>query len=327
MDLAVVGAGTMGAGIAQVAVARGLTVTLYDAFPEAVERGAGRVRAGLERSVERGRLTAQERDAALARLSTTATLDDLAPAPFVIEAALEDLALKRAIFARLDELCAPDAILATNTSSLSVTKVAAAVARPARVAGMHFFNPVPVMALVEVVAGQLTSEATVERVTALAARLGKRPARAKDTPGFIVNRVARPFYGEPLRILAEGVDVATIDRIMRTGAAFKIGPFELMDLIGIDINFAVTKSIFDAFFGEPRYRPHPIQERMVDAGTLGRKTGRGFYTYGDGDGPAPSRRTTSPEADVPPAPQRLGASEVSAPSSEPREREGDDAGR
>ncbi len=326
MDLAVVGAGTMGAGIAQVAVAHGLTVTLYDAFPEAVERGAGRVRAGLERSVERGRLTARERDAALERLSTTATLDDLAPAPFVIEAAPEDLALKRAIFARLDELCAPDAILATNTSSLSVTKVAAAIGRPARVAGMHFFNPVPVMALVEVVAGHLTSEATVERVTTLAERLGKRPVRAKDTPGFIVNRVARHFYGEPLRILAEGADVATIDRIMRTGGNFKIGPFELMDLIGIDVNFAVTKSVYDAFFGEPRYRPHPIQERMVDAGTLGRKTGRGFYSYGDGNTPSHSRLTTStsPEADVSPS---ASEADVSPSASEQDNRGGDDAER
>ena len=279
MELAVVGAGTMGAWIAQVALAHGLAVPLYDAFPRAVERGAGRVRAGLDRSVERGRLTANEKEAALDRLATTTGLDDLAPAPFVIEAAPEDLTLKRALFEALDRVCAPQAILATNTSSLSVTKVAAATSRPERVAGMHFFNPVPAMALVEVVAGHVTGEETLARVTALAERLGKRPVRVKDTPGFIVNRVARPFYGEPLRILAEGADVATIDRIMRAGGNFKIGPFELMDLIGIDVNFAVTKSVYEAFFGEPRYRPHPIQERMVDAGALGRKTGQGFYTY------------------------------------------------
>jgi len=289
MDLAVVGAGTMGAGIVQVALARGLAVTLYDAFPRAAEGGAGRVRAGLDRSVERGRLTAEQKEAALARLATTTSLDDLAPAPFVIEAAPEDLALKRALFEAFARVCAPDAVLTTNTSSLSVTKVAAAATRPERVAGMHFFNPVPALALVEVVAGHRTSEETLGRVMALAERLGKRPVRAKDTPGFIVNRVARPFYGEPLRILAEGTDVATVDRIMRAGGNFKIGPFELMDLIGIDVNFAVTKSVYEAFFGEPRYRPHPIQERMVEAGTLGRKTGQGFYTYGDRNGTAGSR--------------------------------------
>jgi 3-hydroxybutyryl-CoA dehydrogenase len=283
VDLAVVGAGTMGAGIAQVAVAQGLEVALYDAVPAALERGAARVRAGLERSVERGRLAGQERDAALARLRTVSSLDDVAAAPFVIEAVPEDLELKRTLFGTLGRLCAPSTLLATNTSSLSITKIAAAAERPERVAGMHFFNPVPAMRLVEVIAGHRTSQDTVERVTAMAQRLGKTPVRARDTPGFIVNRVARHFYGEPLRILAEGVDVATIDRIVRAGGGFKMGPFELMDLIGIDVNFAVTRAIHDAFFGDPRYRPHPIQERMVDAGLLGCKTGRGFYAYGDGE--------------------------------------------
>jgi len=278
MNLAIVGAGTMGAGVAQVAVTRGLAVTLYDAVPAALERGARRVSEALDRDVQRGRLSAAEHDAALARLSVTQSLDDLATAPFVLEAAPEDLAIKREVFAQLDQMCAPGAVLASNTSSIPITAIAAGTAHPGRVAGMHFFNPVPALPLVEVIAGQLTDEATVAAVIAMARRLGKTPVRAKDTPGFIVNRVARPYYGEALRILAEGTDVATVDRVMRA-AGFRMGPFELMDLIGIDVNFAVTRSVYEAFFGEPRYRPHPIQAQMVAAGTLGRKTGRGFYRY------------------------------------------------
>jgi len=279
MDLAIVGAGTMGAGIAQVAVQHGLSVVLYDAAPEELERGVARVYAGLGGLLERRRITASEHDAALGRLSMAPSLDDLASAPFVIEAVPEDLDLKRTVFERLDAVCAPTAILASNTSSISITRIAAATTHPARVVGMHFFNPVYALRLVEVVAGHLTTDETVRAVEVLVARLGKTPVRAKDTPGFIVNRVARPFYGEALRILAEGVPVETIDRVMRAGAGFPMGPFELMDLIGLDVNFAVTTSIYAAFFGEPRYRPHPIQDRMVAAGTLGKKTGRGFYRY------------------------------------------------
>jgi 3-hydroxybutyryl-CoA dehydrogenase len=282
VDLAIAGGGTMGAGIAQVAVTHGLTVALYDAVPAALERAVARVQMGLGRGVARGSLTAEEAAAARARLHPSAALEDLAPAPFVIEAIPEDLALKRALFRALEGLVTEQTILATNTSSLSITRIAAALAHPERVAGMHFFNPAPTLPLVEVIAGYHTGQGTLDTVTAMTRRLGKTPVLAKDTPGFIVNRVARPFYGEALRILDEGVEAAMIDRIMREVGGFKMGPFELMDLIGIDVNLAVTTAMYDAYYGEPRYRPHPLQQRMVDAGLLGRKTGRGFFEYDDG---------------------------------------------
>ena len=302
VDLAIVGAGTMGAGIAQVAATRGLDVVLYDSNPAALERGLTTIYAALGRGVERGRLSIAEHDAVVARLTAASALADLAAAPIVVEAVPEDLALKQRIFADLDSVCAPATVLATNTSSISITRIAAATTRPERVVGMHFFNPVWAMTLVEVVAGELSGEPAAAAVVALARRMGRTPVRVKDTPGFVVNRVARPYYGEALRLLAEGIDVAQTDRILRTGSGLPMGPFELMDLIGIDVNFAVTRSIFDAFFGEPRYRPHPIQDRMVAAGTLGRKTGRGFYPYGrsggegqaqegEAAGPAPGTRT------------------------------------
>lgn len=279
--IGVVGAGTMGAGIAQAALESGMYVRLYDVSPDLAQRGADRVRAGLQSRVDRGRMSSNDMDSALARLATGADTSFLEGCDFVIEAAPEDARLKREIFSALDGLL-PDAVLASNTSSLSITALAGATRRPERVVGMHFFNPVHAMKLVEVVRGDATSEATVDRTTALALRLGKTPVVAADTPGFIVNRVNRAFYGEALRLLGEQANsVETVDQAVRAVGGFPMGPFELMDLIGIDVNDAVSRSVYESFFQEPRFRPHPLQRRMVDAGRLGRKSGRGFYEYSE----------------------------------------------
>lgn len=280
MDIiGILGAGTMGAGIAQVAASHGHNVVLYDVQAQFAQRGMERIRQGLERAVKKSQLTPQEMDTTLSHLWTTTDLSDLHTATIVIEAVPEELALKRDIFHALDHLCCPETILCSNTSSLSIAALAGATERADRVAGLHFFNPAPVMPLIEVVRADSTSDETISRLIDLARRWGKTPVVVKDTPGFIVNRVARPFYAEALRLLDHGVaSVETIDRIVRA-AGFKLGPFELLDLIGLDVNFAVTQSIYNAFFQEPRFRPHPIQQRMVEAKQLGRKTGRGFYDY------------------------------------------------
>jgi 3-hydroxybutyryl-CoA dehydrogenase len=273
--LGIVGAGTMGAGISLVALRAGLSVVLQDTSDQALQRSIAYLRTHLEKSGQ---------GAVLANLSTAASFDELAECNVVIEAAPEALGLKQAIFAELDRLCPPPALLATNTSTLSVTAIASAAASAGRVAGLHFFNPPPLMPLVEVARGAGTTDATIEALVALVARLGKTPVVTADTPGFIVNRVARPFYGEALRILGEGTaSHEQIDRIIELGAGFRMGPFRLMDLIGLDVNLAATRSMWEQTFGEPRYRPHPLQARMVEQGTLGRKTGRGFYSYADGE--------------------------------------------
>ncbi|MGA9534260.1 MAG: 3-hydroxyacyl-CoA dehydrogenase NAD-binding domain-containing protein [Anaerolineales bacterium] len=284
--IAIVGGGTMGSGIALAALYAGLDVSLQDISGEILKQADAYLRKYLERKGMAG---------AYDRLQLVTEISDLGDAEFWIEAVPEDLELKRSVFRAVEATAAADAVLATNTSTLSVTAIASAVAHPERVVGMHFFNPAAVLPLVEVVKGQFTSTRTVERAVNMVEKMGKTPVIAQDSPGFIVNRVARPFYGEALRLLGEGAaDVSTIDAIVES-AGFPMGPFRLMDLIGIDVNLAATRSVWEQTYGEPRYQPHPLQARMVRAGTLGRKTGVGFYGYQEnGEDPAPEMAELDP---------------------------------
>ena len=276
----VVGAGTMGAGIAQIAALGGYETYLYEIDRKGLERGLEMLRNGLRRGAERGRWTETAAVEATERLHSDTLIELVQDCELVIEAAPENLDLKRNLFERLAATCGPDAVLATNTSSLSITAIASAVPQPERIVGMHFFNPPALMQLVEVVAGDESGEPALELTTLVAKGMGRTPIRARDSIGFVANRCVRPFFLESLRMLGE--DVAPhdeIDRIVRLGAGLRMGPFELMDLIGIDVNFAVAKSFWEQSFGEPRWRPTMIHERMVASGRLGRKTGRGFYSY------------------------------------------------
>jgi 3-hydroxybutyryl-CoA dehydrogenase len=282
----VVGAGAMGAGIAQVAAQNGHRVFLADAIPNAITKAMeGHIKA-LAREVEKGHLDRAAADAVLKRFTYVNgvgadELREFAGCALVIEAIVEDLHTKQGLFKSLEQVVAPDAVLATNTSSLSVAALAGACAHGERVIGIHFFNPAPVMALVEVIPALATAPALVTECRALMERWGKIPVVASDTPGFIVNRIARPYYGEALRILEEGIaDAATIDWAMTTLGGFRMGPFELMDFIGNDVNYAVTRSVFEAMYYDPRYKPALTQRRLVESGWLGRKSGRGYYLHG-----------------------------------------------
>jgi 3-hydroxybutyryl-CoA dehydrogenase len=276
----VAGSGTMGRGIVQVLAQCGARTLVFDAQPGAARKAKDSIELTLGRLAERGKLERGAVDATLARIEVVERIEALAPCHLVVEAIVEDLGAKRELFSKLEGIVGADTVLASNTSSLSVTAMAAACRRPQRVAGYHFFNPVPVMKIVEVVAGELTEPAVIEALAALARRFGHTPVRCKDTPGFVVNHAGRAYVPEALRILSEGVaDFATIDRILVDAAGFRLGPFGLMDLVGLDVSHAVMKSMYQQYFEEPKYKPSFLCEPRVAAGLLGRKTGRGWYTY------------------------------------------------
>ncbi|MEO7367205.1 MAG: 3-hydroxyacyl-CoA dehydrogenase NAD-binding domain-containing protein [Gemmatimonadaceae bacterium] len=295
INVGIVGAGAMGSGIAQVAASYGHPVVLFDTQQGAIDKGLKGIDKVLARSVEKNRITADEQTSIRSRISAAAgsgdeqALNAFADCALIIEAVVEDIDIKRGLFASLERVVSSDAILATNTSSLSVTAIASACTKPGRVIGVHFFNPPTVLPLVEIVPGLATDPDVTLGVQSLVDAWGKKTVVASDTPGFIVNRIARPFYGEALRIYEEGIaDMATIDWAMREVGGFRMGPFELMDFIGNDINLAATRSVYEAMFHDSRFKPTLTQQRLFDAGFLGRKSGRGYYDYSaDAEKPEP----------------------------------------
>ncbi|ALE96856.1 3-hydroxyacyl-CoA dehydrogenase [Serratia marcescens] len=302
-QVAVIGAGTMGIGIAQVAAAAGHPVRLFDIAPAAAQRAIDDLARRLRQRVDGGKADAAPTEALLARLERADSLEQLADCTLVIEAVAENLAIKQSLFRDLEAICSPTTLFVSNTSSLSITAIAGALQHPQRMAGLHFFNPAPLMKLVEIVSGLETGTDTLAALQALAQRWGKQSVVCRSTPGFIVNRVARPFYAETLRALEERVaDAATLDAVLRDAGGFAMGPLQLTDLIGQDVNYAVTESVYQAFYQDPRFTPSLVQQELVAAGRLGRKSGRGFYRY---DAP----RSAAAIAFAPPAqaavPQRV----------------------
>jgi 3-hydroxybutyryl-CoA dehydrogenase len=280
-NIGIVGAGTMGTGIASVCALNGFKTYVYDISEQVLNKAHAVIFRGYDWLEEKKKITRAEKSNAEKRLYFSSDINKISASHFIIEAAIENFDLKKVIYSQLDEMTTEDTILASNTSSYSITALSSAVKNNrGRVIGMHFFNPANIMKLVEVIKGEFTSDEVLEKVLEISRALGKTPVVCKDTPAFIVNRVARSFYGEALKILGEeNLDVETIDKIMKEEGRSKMGPFELMDLIGIDVNFSVTKSVYEAFFHDPKYRPHSIQQKMVEAGMLGKKTGKGFYQY------------------------------------------------
>jgi 3-hydroxybutyryl-CoA dehydrogenase len=315
--IGVVGAGTMGAGIAQIAALGGYETRLHDPVPTALDSGMERLHVSLTKGAMKGLWSEKDADSASGRVGAASSFKDLSECDLVVEAAPEDLALKRDLFAALAEACGPETILASNTSSLPVTAIAALVPQRERVVGMHFFNPPALMKLVEVVATADSAPAALEATAEAGARMGRTPIHAKDSPGFIANRLARPFTLESLRMLAGGVaDAATIDRVCRLAGGFRMGPFELIDLIGLDVNLSVARSFYAQGNEPERWRPSAIQEKLVAAGRLGRKSGSGFYDYGEGNHrkPDPQLEIETPALD----PGQLADIDPAAPTILPR---------
>ncbi|OMP67299.1 3-hydroxyacyl-CoA dehydrogenase NAD-binding domain-containing protein [Domibacillus epiphyticus] len=280
ISIGVIGSGTMGSGIAQITAKHQLNVLLFDVEKDVLSSNIKRIHSRFDRLVEKGKMSEDECEDAKKNILPTTKLEEMADCAFVIEAAPEKIDVKKEIFKKLDEVCGEHTILATNTSSFSVTEIGSITNRPDRVAGMHFFNPVPLMPLVEIVKGEKTSQQTIDLLVDLGELVNKLPVTCKDTPGFIVNRVARPYYNEALKISNERLaSIEQIDKIMKVSGGFKMGPFELQDLIGIDINYTTTESVYGGFFGDSRFRPSYDQQRKVQAGTLGKKSGGGFYNY------------------------------------------------